>query len=91
MAIVCPLLRSNLHIHCVQVQVYARDVSSTMKEPVGYVILDLRSAQNKPVSLGCLFQKYLKNFSIVNANTFHLKSSNANATTFQKYLKCICI
>ena len=29
----------------------------------------------------------MKKFS--NANTFHLKSSNANANTFQKYLKCI--
>ena len=36
-----------------------------------------------------VFEKYLKNFSNVNADTFHLKTSNANANTFQKYLKCI--
>ena len=33
-----------------QVQVYAVDSQTTAREPVGYVVLDLRSAQGTPVS-----------------------------------------
>ena len=32
-----------------QVQVYAQDISSTMREGIGYVVLDLRSAQSTQV------------------------------------------
>ena len=46
--------KKGLHQHRMQrtsikVQVYAQDVQSTMREPIGYVVLDLRSAQNKQV------------------------------------------
>lgn len=33
----------------IKIQCYAYDTSSTMKEAIGYIILDLRSAQKKQV------------------------------------------
>ncbi len=48
--------KKGLHQHrmqrtSVKVQVYALDTQSTMRESIGYVILDLRSAQQVQVCL----------------------------------------
>ncbi|KXJ28809.1 centrosomal protein of 120 kDa [Exaiptasia diaphana] len=42
------LHKHRLHRSPIKVQCYAVDVLTSQKEPVGYIILDLRSAQQKP-------------------------------------------
>ena len=49
----------------IKIQCYAVDTSTTMKESIGYVVLDLRSAHNKQVIFSWPVRKYIKLFCTI--------------------------